>query len=116
MISPSGHREAIGWHSKPLGRALEKQSAGPRAGLAERRAAGLDGHRTGGHTFVRRTPRVRGHDLHACRRDVEFLGDDGAERREDALPDLHLAGEGEHTFVGHANPPIQGRRRGEAVG
>ena len=76
--------------------------------MAECRATGLDGHGTGRHALVRRVSRVRGHDLHASSGHIEFLGDDGAERRENALPDIHLSGERDHAaFAGQANPTIQ---------
>ena len=109
------HGELVHCHAQSRRCPLEQQAACPRTRLAQIRAAGLDRHGTGGGALVGRSPGVCGLDVHTIGIDVEFLCDYCAQGCEQALADLHLAREGDHsTVVGQANPPTQGRERRQA--
>ena len=109
-----GDRQLFDGDPQPLRRTREEHPTRPRTGLPQRGAARLDGHGACGDALVRRVSRVGGAHGDALRRDVEFVRDHDAQRRQQALPDLHLARHCLYAaFAREADPTGQGRRRRE---
>src|SRR5262249_42387793 len=70
------------------------------SGHAQGRAAVLDRLAAGGLALVRRAPGVAGNHRNTGKRQIELLGRDLLQRRENALPQLDLAGEDRGGAVG----------------
>jgi len=103
-----GSRQLVHRDAEPLGGEIDQDRARFGGGHAQRRTAVLDRLATGGLSLVRRLPGVAGDHLDAGQRQIELFGRDLRERGDDALPQLHLAGENGRGAVGiDADPPVE---------
>ena len=108
--------QLVGLALQPRGDVLHEQLAHLGTGETQRSAAHRDRVAAGGEALRRALACVAGDDAHALRRDVELLGGDLRQRREDTLADLHLAGGDADTPAGlEADPAIEARIVGEAL-
>ena len=92
--------ERIRAHPEPRRGELDQHAAHLGRRHAQRRAGVLHRLRARGHALVRRAPGVARDNRDARERQVELFRRDLPQRREDALAELHLAGEHRRAAVG----------------
>ena len=85
------HRHCGNRDAEPFGGGVDDDRPRLRAGVAQGRPRLLDRKTAGGDRFVGARPRNGGHHAHLIQCDIELVGDDLRQRRDDPLPDLDLA-------------------------
>ena len=94
-------------HAQSLGGGVEIDGARLGAGIAQRRARMLHRQAARGDALVGAHGRAGRHHAHARQIDVELVGHDLGDGREDALADLDLAGEHLHDPIGAQPQPLR---------
>ena len=104
-MTPSATFRLSARNAELLGGEVDQDRAHFGAREPQRGAAVLDRQAAGGLAFVRRAAGVAGDDPDPRERQIELLGRDLRQGGEDALPQLHLAGEDGGGAVGIDREP-----------
>ena len=109
--------EVLGGCAEPVGGQGEQRRARLGRGLAQRGPAVGHRHAPGRQPLVQRVGGVARAHAHALEGDVELLGADARDGRDQALAELDLARvEGHGLALGQAHPRVEPRVRGEVGG
>ena len=111
------HLQVAGGHTQLGSRSGQQQATRLSASKAQRRAAVLHRQAACCHALIGGERGVARDDLQALEIDIQLIGNDLRQRRQNALAQLHLAGEHGHRAIGvDAQPAIQAAVAVQAAG